>query len=125
MLKFSEVYFNVLGMTRSGTGQLRSRSSSSRPWRPSFSNEEIGTFSITLNYLFLFCVQVFDVVINGDVTVAADLDIYDKVGRGSAHDEVIQFQAKGTKLLFQDAESELTRGKMRVEFIKVRYGFEI
>ena len=63
--------------------------------------------------------QVFDVVINGDVTAAADLDIYDRVGRGTAHDEYIEFEAKDGRLIFGGAETDLTRGKMRVEFIKV------
>ncbi|KAJ8954808.1 hypothetical protein NQ314_007019 [Rhamnusium bicolor] len=50
--------------------------------------------------------KVFDVVLNGDHTIVADLDIFEKVGRGVAHDEYIPFRiAKGG-------------GRVRVEFIK-------
>lgn len=59
-------------------------------------------------------------VLNGDLTIASDLDIYDKVGRGVAHDEYIEFEVKDGKILYEGDESELTKGKMRVEFIKVR-----
>ena len=36
--------------------------------------------------------KVFDVVLNDDHTVVSDLDIFDKVGRGIAHDEYVPFQ---------------------------------
>ncbi len=58
-------------------------------------------------------------VLNGDLTIASDLDIYERVGRGIAHDEYIEFEVKGGKILYQGDESELTKGKMRIEFIKV------
>ena len=63
--------------------------------------------------------QVFDVVLNGDLTIASDLDIFDRVGRGVAHDEYIEFEVKDQKILYEGDESELTMGQMRVEFIKV------
>ncbi len=63
--------------------------------------------------------KVFDVVLNGDLTIASDLDIFERVGRGVAHDEYIEFEVKDQKILYEGDESELTRGKMRVEFIKV------
>ena len=43
--------------------------------------------------------QVFDVVLNGDLTIASDLDIFDRVGRGVAHDEYIEFEVKSGKIL--------------------------
>lgn len=46
--------------------------------------------------------KVFDVVLNGEHTIIADLDIYEKVGRGVAHDEYIPFKitkGKCTKLI--------------------------
>ena len=46
--------------------------------------------------------KVFDVVLNGDHTIIPELDIFDKVGRGVAHDEYIPFKiSKGidTKML--------------------------
>lgn len=36
--------------------------------------------------------KVFDVVLNGDHTIVSDLDIFEKVGRGVAHDEYIPFK---------------------------------
>lgn len=62
--------------------------------------------------------KVFDVVLNGDLTIASDLDVFERVGRGVAHDEYIEFEVKSGKILFEGDETELTRGKMRVEFIK-------
>ena len=75
-----------------------------------------------LNCLSLpYCLpsQVFDVVLNGDLTIASDLDIFERVGRGVAFDEYIQFEVKDGKILYEGDESEITAGKMRVEFIKV------
>ena len=63
--------------------------------------------------------QVFDVVLNGDLTIARDLDIFERVGRGVAHDEYIQFEVRDGKILHEDGESELRRGHMNVEFMKV------
>ena len=57
-------------------------------------------------------------ILNGDLTIASDLDIYDRVGRGAAHDEYIEFEVRRGKIVYESEESELTRGKMRVEFIK-------
>ena len=59
-------------------------------------------------------------VINGDITIASDLDIYEKVGRGVAHDEVIEFEVNEDKILHRGANTDLTQGLMRIEFIKVR-----
>ena len=58
-------------------------------------------------------------VLNGDLTIASDLDIFDRVGRGVAHDEYIEFEVKDQKIMYEGDESELTMGQMRVEFIKV------
>jgi len=62
--------------------------------------------------------KVFDVVLNGDLTVSSDLDIFEKVGRGVAHDEYIEFSIEGNTILYQGEESEISAGKIRVEFIK-------
>jgi len=67
--------------------------------------------------------QVFDVVLNGDHTVVTDLDIFERVGRGVAHDEYIPFRVQGGKLIYNDEESDILAGKIRVEFIKVIYQF--
>lgn len=62
--------------------------------------------------------KVFDVVMNGDHTVLADLDIFQAVGRGSAHDEYIYFSVSRGRLFYKEEESEIRAGKIRVEFIK-------
>ncbi|CAK1581841.1 unnamed protein product [Parnassius mnemosyne] len=62
--------------------------------------------------------KVFDVVLNGDHTIVADLDIFDKVGRGIAHDEYIQYSIKNGKLYYNEEESDIRGGKIKVEFIK-------
>lgn len=62
--------------------------------------------------------KVFDVVLNGDHTIVADLDIYDKVGRGVAHDEYIPYSIKNGKLYYNEEESDIRGGKIKVEFIK-------
>ena len=63
--------------------------------------------------------QVFDIVLNGDHTIVSELDIFDKVGRGVAHDEYIPFSVMNGRLSYNDEESEIRGGKIRVEFIKV------
>ncbi|XP_023340142.1 malectin [Eurytemora carolleeae] len=62
--------------------------------------------------------KVFDVVLNGDLTVVSDLDIFERVGRGVAHDEYIEFEIEDNKILYQGEESEIRAGMIRVEFIK-------
>lgn len=62
--------------------------------------------------------KVFDVVLNGDHTIVADLDIYDKVGRGVAHDEYVPYTIKNGKLYYNEEESDIRGGKIKVEFIK-------
>ncbi|XP_070158350.1 malectin-A [Polyergus mexicanus] len=62
--------------------------------------------------------KVFDVVLNGDHTVVADLDIFERVGRGVAHDEYVPFRVQEGKLIYNDEESDILAGKIRVEFIK-------
>lgn len=56
---------------------------------------------------------------NGDHTIVADLDIFDKVGRGVAHDEYISFSVQNGRLYYNEEESDIRGGKIRVEFIKV------
>ena len=51
-------------------------------------------FYNNFNIFYLFF-QVFDVVLNGDLTIASDLDVFERVGRGVAHDEYIDFEVKG------------------------------
>lgn len=50
------------------------------------------------------------------------LDIYDKVGFGSAHDEYIEFTVDGSTLYWRGEISEIKGNLIRVDFIKV-YSF--
>ena len=61
--------------------------------------------------------KVFDVSING-VYVVNDLDIFAKVGRGVAHDEIVPFQVKQNKLIV-NGKSQPFKNEIRVEFVKV------
>jgi len=63
-------------------------------------------------------VQVFDVVLNGQITVVDGLDIFAKVGRGVAHDEIIPFSIRNSQLQY-GAETAPFTGKLIVEFVKV------
>jgi len=62
--------------------------------------------------------KVFDIVLNGDHTIVTDLDIYDRVGRGVAHDEYVAFSVNRDRLYYNEEESDIRGGKIRVEFIK-------
>lgn len=62
--------------------------------------------------------QVFDVRLNGHVVVR-DLDIFDRVGHSTAHDEIVPFSIRRGKLSVQ-GEVSTFNGKLTVEFVKVR-----
>lgn len=51
--------------------------------------------------------------------MVTDLDIFERVGRGIAHDEYVPFRVQGGRLIYNDEESDILAGKIRVEFIKV------
>lgn len=57
-------------------------------------------------------------VLNEQHTVVPDLDIYQKVGRGTAHDEYVTFTVSKSKIKVQGEVSTLS-GYLRVEFQKV------
>lgn len=60
---------------------------------------------------------MFDVRLNGHVVVK-DLDIFDRVGHSTAHDEIIPISIKKGKLSVQGEVSTFT-GKLNIEFVKV------
>ncbi|XP_013398557.1 malectin-B [Lingula anatina] len=64
--------------------------------------------------------KVFNIVMNGQHTVVEDLDIFGKVGRGVAHDEVIPFIVKNGKIRVRGESSDIS-GKLKVEFAKGNY----
>lgn len=61
--------------------------------------------------------KVFDVRLNGHVVVK-DLDIFDRVGHSTAHDEIIPMSIRKGKLSVQGEVSTFT-GKLYIEFVKV------
>lgn len=65
-----------------------------------------------------FYIQVFDVTLNGQITIIDGLDIFAKVGRGVAHDEVIPFSVRNGILKVKDETASLN-GKLAIEFVKV------
>lgn len=60
---------------------------------------------------------MFDVRLNGHVVVK-DLDIFDRVGHSTAHDEIIPLSIRKGKLSVQGEVSTFT-GKLHIEFVKV------
>ncbi|XP_030382930.1 malectin-A [Scaptodrosophila lebanonensis] len=62
--------------------------------------------------------KVFDVVLNRKHTVVRQLDIYNQVGRGTAHDEIIYFKISNGRLQYKHEESDVRNGRLRLEFIK-------
>ncbi|KAL1494016.1 hypothetical protein ABEB36_009689 [Hypothenemus hampei] len=62
--------------------------------------------------------KVFDIVLNGEHTIVADLDIFGKVDKGVAHDEYIPFEVHQGKLYVVGEESDIQGNKIRLEFIK-------
>ncbi|KAK0068836.1 malectin-A [Biomphalaria pfeifferi] len=62
--------------------------------------------------------KVFDVVLNGEHTVVSELDIFARVGRGAAHDEIIPFSIRAGKLRVNGETSQVDGNKISIEFIK-------
>ena len=63
--------------------------------------------------------QVFDVVLNTEHHVVEGLDIFARVGRGSAHDEYVPFSIKNNHITIDGESSILSGQKLTVEFLKV------
>ncbi|KAK7790077.1 hypothetical protein R5R35_012999 [Gryllus longicercus] len=84
--------------------------------------QEDGDYVMILKFCEVYFnapnMKVFDVVLNGDITIVPDLDIYDRVGRGIAHDEYIPFSVVKGRLYYNEEESDIRGGRIRVEFIK-------
>ena len=60
---------------------------------------------------------MFDVRLNGHVVVK-DLDIFERVGHSTAHDEIVPFSIRRGKLSVQ-GEVSTFNGKLTAEFVKV------
>jgi hypothetical protein len=53
-------------------------------------------------YFTMAGAKVFDVSVDRTLTVAKNIDIYEKAGRGVAHDEFIEFSIKDSTIIFED-----------------------
>ncbi|SPP82138.1 malectin [Drosophila guanche] len=62
--------------------------------------------------------KVFDVLLNRKHTVIRQLDIYEQVGRGSAHDEIVYFKINNGRLHYLGEVSDVRNGQLRLDFIK-------
>ncbi|KAM4809224.1 malectin [Rhinophrynus dorsalis] len=84
---------------------------------------EEGEYVLVLKFAEVYFAQsqqkVFDVRVNGH-TVVKDLDIFDRVGHSTAHDEIIPISIRKGKLSVQGEVSTFT-GKLNVEFVKGYY----
>lgn len=84
---------------------------------------EEGEYILVMKYAEVYFAQsqqkVFDVRLNGHVVVK-DLDIFDRVGHSTAHDEIVPFSIRRGKLSVQ-GEVSTFNGKLTVEFLKGYY----
>ncbi|KAM9331316.1 malectin [Gastrophryne carolinensis] len=82
-----------------------------------------GEYVLVLKFAEVYFAQsqqkVFDVRVNGH-TVVKDLDIFDRVGHSTAHDEIVPIVIRKGKLSVQGEVSTYT-GKLSVEFVKGYY----
>ncbi|CAL8343331.1 unnamed protein product [Lota lota] len=84
---------------------------------------EEGDYILVMKYAEVYFAQsqqkVFDVRLNGHVVVK-DLDIFERVGHSTAHDEIVPFSVRRGKLSVQ-GEVSTFNGKLTVEFVKGYY----
>ncbi|KAG9354687.1 hypothetical protein JZ751_001400 [Albula glossodonta] len=84
---------------------------------------EEGDYILVMKYAEVYFAQsqqkVFDVRLNGHVVVK-DLDIFERVGHSTAHDEIVPFSIRKGKLSVQNEVSTFN-GKLTVEFVKGYY----
>ncbi|XP_075251432.1 malectin-B-like [Convolutriloba macropyga] len=64
--------------------------------------------------------KVFNIMLNDQHVVVRDLDIFDKVGLGRAHDEIIPFTIRNGKLVVIN-EASTFNNVLRVTFVKTHY----
>lgn len=83
-----------------------------------------GDFVLVLKFCEVYFrgskLKVFDVRLNHQHMVIKDLDIYDRVGYGAAHDEYIPFSLRNGQLKFGPHSSPFP-GTLYVEFVKTHY----
>ncbi|XP_063716183.1 malectin-A-like [Symsagittifera roscoffensis] len=64
--------------------------------------------------------KVFNIVLNDQHMVVRDLDIFDKVGLGRAHDEIIPFTIRNGKLVVIN-EASTFNNVLKITFVKTHY----
>lgn len=74
------------------------------------------------NHACFLHVQVFDIVLNTRHKVVSNLDIFAKVGKAMAHDEVTKFTIENGQLVVGDQVSDFD-GTLTVEFSKVNSAY--
>lgn len=81
-----------------------------------------GDYALVLKFSEVYFsapnMKVFDVVLNGEHLVVENLDIYQNVGKGVAHDEIVYFTVSRGRLYFKEEESDVRGGRVRIEFVK-------
>ena len=82
-----------------------------------FWNSKCTCITLHIHACFLH-MQIFDIVLNKRHKVVSNLDIYAKVGKAIAHDEVTRFTIENGQLLVGDQVSDF-EGTLTVEFSKV------
>ncbi|XP_028822092.1 malectin-like [Denticeps clupeoides] len=84
---------------------------------------EEGDYILVMKFAEVYFAQsqqkVFDIRLNGHVVVK-DLDIFERVGHSTAHDEIVAFSIKRGKLSVQ-GEVSTFNAKLTVEFVKSYY----
>lgn len=82
-----------------------------------------GDYILVLKFAEVYFAQsqqkVFDVRLNGHIVVK-DLDIFDRVGHSTAHDEIVPLSIRRGKLSVK-GEVSTFNGKLTVEFVKGYY----
>ncbi|XP_066515304.1 malectin [Hoplias malabaricus] len=82
--------------------------------------QEEGEYILVLKFAEVYFAQsqqkVFDVRLNGHIVVK-DLDIFERVGHSTAHDEIIPFSIRKGKLSVQGEVSTFNK-KLTIEFMK-------
>ena len=67
---------------------------------------------------FGFCFQVFNVRL-GNLDIVENLDIFGKVGRAVAHDEIIPFRVKNKKLIVNGRKDDIEESSVSLTLVKV------
>jgi len=84
-----------------------------------------GDFVLVLKFSEVYFrgskLKVFDIRINHQHIAIKDLDIYDRVGYGVAHDEYIPFTVKNGNIRVGSSYTSPFSGSLYVEFVKTYY----